>query len=199
MSWANVPTPTPPACARSGRTPGFLVPALTDLVLANIYDSIERTADQRGHDTFVANTQDDMEQQRRRVDLLLDRRVDGLLGDARLDSAFVDELAGRGVPFVLTSRRHDSHPSVTCDELGGRLAAEHLLGLGHRRVAVVAGESYARALARTAPAASWTSVVSAAWGSRRHGYCTAASTWQEGVTQPRCCSPTARGRQRSSR
>jgi LacI family transcriptional regulator len=124
---------------------GVLVPALTDLVLATIYDSIEQTANQRGYDTFVANSRDDLEQQRRRVDLLLDRRVDGLiLGDARLDSTFVDELAGRGVPFVLVSRRHGDHPGVTCDdELGGRLAAEHLLGLGHRRVAVVAGEPYA--------------------------------------------------------
>jgi LacI family transcriptional regulator len=124
---------------------GVLVPALTDLVLATIYDSIEHTANERGYDTFVANTRDDLDQQRRRVDLLLDRRVDGLiLGDARLDSTFVDELAARSVPFVLTSRRHGDHPSVTCDdEMGGRLAAEHLLELGHRRVAVVAGEPYA--------------------------------------------------------
>jgi LacI family transcriptional regulator len=124
---------------------GVLVPALTDLVLATIYDSIEQTAQQRGYDTFVANTRDDLVQQRRRVDLLLDRRVDGLiLGDARLDSTFVDELAERGVPFVLTSRRHGDHPSVTCDDvLGGRLAAEHLLALGHRDLAVLAGEPYA--------------------------------------------------------
>jgi len=124
---------------------GVLVPALTDLVLATIYDAIEATARERGYDTFVANTRDDPDEQRRRVDLLLDRRVDGLiLGDARLDSAFVDELAARDVPFVLTSRRHGDHPSVTCDdELGGRLAAQHLLGLGHRRLAVVAGEPYA--------------------------------------------------------
>ena len=124
---------------------GVLVPALTDLVLATIYDSIEQTAQQRGYDTFVANTRDDLVQQRRRVDLLLDRRVDGLiLGDARLDSTFVDELARRAVPFVLTSRRHGDHLSVTCDDvLGGRLAAEHLLALGHRDLAVVAGEPYA--------------------------------------------------------
>ncbi|WP_100498073.1 LacI family DNA-binding transcriptional regulator [Geodermatophilus chilensis] len=135
------------ASLRTQRTDtfGVLVPALTDLVLATIYDAIEETAKERGYDTFVANTRDDLEEQRRRVDLLLDRRVDGLiLGDARLDSTFVDELAARDVPFVLTSRRHGAHPSVTCDdELGGRLAAQHLLALGHRRVAVVAGEPYA--------------------------------------------------------
>ncbi len=130
---------------RRTRSFGVLVPALTDLVLATVYDEIEQSANAHGYDTFVANTRDDVVQQRRRVDLLLDRRVDGLvLGDARLDDTFVDELAARGVPFVLVSRRHGDHLSVTCDdELGGRLAAEHLLGLGHRRVAVVAGEPYA--------------------------------------------------------
>ena len=77
--------------------------------------------------------------------MMLARRVDGMiLGDAHLDGAVADELAGRGVPFVLVSRRAGEHPSVTCDDLlGGRLAAEHLLGLGHRRVAVLAGEPYA--------------------------------------------------------
>lgn len=135
------------ASLRTHRTRAFgvLVPALTDIVLATVYDEIEQCANRHGYHTFVANTRDDVAEQRRRVDLLLDRRVDGLvLGDARLDDTFVDELAARRVPFVLVSRRHGEHPSVTCDdELGGRLAAQHLLALGHRRLAVVAGEPYA--------------------------------------------------------
>ena len=135
------------ASLRTHRTRAFgvLVPALTDLVLATVYDEIEQSASALGYHTFVANTRDDKVEQRRRVDLLLDRRVDGLvLGDARLDDTFVDDLAARAVPFVLVSRRQGDHPSVTCDDtLGGRLAAQHLLGLGHRRLAVVAGEPYA--------------------------------------------------------
>jgi LacI family transcriptional regulator len=135
------------ASLRTHRTRAFgvLVPALTDIVLATIYDEIEQCASALGYHTFVANTRDDDAEQRRRVDLLLDRRVDGLvLGDARLDTRFVDELAAREVPFVLVSRRHGDHPSVTCDDdLGGRIAAEHLLALGHRKLAVVAGEPYA--------------------------------------------------------
>jgi DNA-binding LacI/PurR family transcriptional regulator len=57
---------------------------------------------------------------------------------------FLDDIATRNVPFVLVSRRAGEHPSVTCDDLlGGRLVAEHLLSLGHRNVAVIAGEPYA--------------------------------------------------------
>ncbi|MCN9243723.1 substrate-binding domain-containing protein [Streptomyces sp. RY43-2] len=50
-----------------------------------------------------------------------------------------------GAPFVLVNRRTDAgHPAVTCDDhLGGRLVAEHFLALGHRQVAVIAGEPFA--------------------------------------------------------
>jgi LacI family transcriptional regulator len=45
---------------------------------------------------------------------------------------------------VLVSRHAGDYPAVTCDDvLGGRLAAQHLLELGHTTVAVIAGEPYA--------------------------------------------------------
>ncbi|WP_406407802.1 substrate-binding domain-containing protein [Streptomyces halstedii] len=135
------------AALRTGRSRmlGVLVPRLTDIVLATIYEGIDAAASTAGYHTVVANTGDDPEMQRRRADALLARRVDGLvLGDARSDSDLVAELARRRIPLVLVSRRLPGRISVTTDDvLGGRLAAEHLLSLGHRRVAVVAGEPYA--------------------------------------------------------
>ena len=124
---------------------GVLVPRLVDIVLATIYEGIEEASAGYGYSTFVANTGDDPAAQRSRTEMVLDRRVEGMIfGDAYVDGAFLDEIADRNVPFVLVSRRAGSHPSVTCDDvLGGRLAAEHLLELGHTRVAVIAGEPYA--------------------------------------------------------
>ncbi|MER6113346.1 LacI family DNA-binding transcriptional regulator [Streptomyces hirsutus] len=135
------------AALRTGRSRmlGVLVPRLTDIVLATIYEGIDAAASAAGYHTVVANTGDDPEMQQRRADALLARRVDGLvLGDARSDCDLVAELARQQIPLVLVSRRLPGRVSVTTDDtLGGRLAAEHLLGLGHRRVAVVAGEPYA--------------------------------------------------------
>lgn len=124
---------------------GVLVPRLVDMVLATIYEGIEEACAAAGFSAFVANTGDDPKARRQRTDMVLARRVDGMIfGDAHVDGRFLTEVAGRGVPFVLVSRRAESHPSVTCDDYrGGRLAAEHLLELGHRRVAVIAGEPYA--------------------------------------------------------
>jgi LacI family transcriptional regulator len=124
---------------------GVVVPRLTDVVLATIYEGIDAAAGEQQMQTFVANSQDDPALRRTKVEILLDRRVDGLiLGDSPLDGRFADELARRKVPFVMVNRRAGDHPSVTCDDYaGGRMVAEHLLRLGHERPAVVAGEPYA--------------------------------------------------------
>jgi LacI family transcriptional regulator len=124
---------------------GVLVPRLSDIVLATIYEGIEEAAAEHGLSTFVTNTRDVPEVQRARTEMVLGRRVDGLIfGDAYADAAFLAGIAARGVPFVLVSRHAGTHPAVTCDDYqGGRLAAEHLLSLGHREVAVLAGEPYA--------------------------------------------------------
>ncbi|MCP3803537.1 LacI family transcriptional regulator [Allokutzneria sp. A3M-2-11 16] len=124
---------------------GVLVPTLTDYVLAAVYEGIQEAALDRGYRTFVTNTHDSAEQHIAGLDALLSWGVDGLIiGDARLDGNGLDSLVANDIPFVLVSRRSGGHPAVTChDERGGELAAEHLLGMGRTRIAVLAGQPYA--------------------------------------------------------
>lgn len=132
---------------------GVVVPRLSDLVLAVMYEGVERQAARSGFSAFVTNSRDDPDEQRKKIDLLLARRVDGLIiGDAHLDVDAMPALAERGVPFVLMNRRFPGFPSATCDDTrGGELVAEHLWAEGHRDVAVIAGEPYAStAVDRTA-------------------------------------------------
>jgi LacI family transcriptional regulator len=122
---------------------GVLVPRLTDVVLAMVYEGIEAAAATYGLTAFVANTQD--VSQREHVQMMLDRRVDGLiLGDANSGEPEALASIAQKVPTVLVNRSVGDYPSVTCDNyLGGRLAAEHLLELGHTRVGVIAGLPHA--------------------------------------------------------
>ena len=124
---------------------GVIVPRLSDLVLAVIYEGIEEAADDAHYSTFVMNSRDDPALQRRKTEVMLSRRVDGLIiGDAHLDSNILNELTERQVPFVLTNRAVPGFPSATCDDtLGGTLVAQHLWDRGHRTVSVIAGEPYA--------------------------------------------------------
>lgn len=124
---------------------GVLVPHLTDVVLSTIYEGIDERASGAQYQTVVANSMDDPREHRLRAERLLHRGVDGLIfGDALLKDPFLDELARREVPFVLVSRRHPPYDSVTCDDTaGGRLIGNHLADLGHRDIAIIAGQPYA--------------------------------------------------------
>lgn len=130
---------------RRTRLLGVIVPRLSDLVLATMYEGIEEAAAEANYSTFVMNSHDDQDTQRRKTEIMLARRVDGLIiGDAHLDSTLLAELSNRAVPFVLVNRRVAGFPSATCDDLlGGELVADHLWERGHRIVAVIGGEPYA--------------------------------------------------------
>lgn len=141
-------SPDPQAASlRTRRTHllGVIVPRLSDLVLAVMYEGIEEAADDANYSTFVMNSRDDTAMQRRKVEVMLSRRVDGLIiGDAHLDGNILDELSVRQVPFVLMNRAIAGFTSATCDDtLGGALVAQHLWDRGHRVVSVIAGEKYA--------------------------------------------------------
>ncbi|MHA3901988.1 LacI family DNA-binding transcriptional regulator [Castellaniella sp. WN] len=131
---------------RKTRTIGVLLPRLSDLVVATIYEGIDEAAMRHRYFTFVSSTLDDPQRQTQLGETALDRNVEGLIiGDARTDTRmFIDELAARGIPLVLVSRRAPGHCSVTCDDhKGGWIAAKHLLDQGHRDIAVLAGELFA--------------------------------------------------------
>ncbi len=81
------------------------------------------------------------------IRLLLEQRVDGIVfTSALVDSRLVRELAERRFPLVLANRSVDG---VACDTVrtdnsgGAAAAADHLLGLGHRHIAVIAGHAKA--------------------------------------------------------
>jgi DNA-binding LacI/PurR family transcriptional regulator len=76
--------------------------------------------------------------------LVADRRVDGvILGDLRPDDRRLDLLADLGLPAVTLGRTGDPRfPAVVVDDaVGVTETAEHLIGLGHRRIAMVSGPS----------------------------------------------------------
>ncbi len=126
-------------------TIGVIVPRLTDTVMAMLYESLARACARVGRFAIVATTDDNPGAVRSATESLLRRGVDGLiLATARDDDDFTDELKERGVPFVLALRT-DGHSasSVGDDQLGGFLATRHLLDLGHRRIGLIAGPSFA--------------------------------------------------------
>jgi LacI family transcriptional regulator, galactose operon repressor len=69
-------------------------------------------------------------------------RIDGLLAISLAPTEReLRRLEAAGVPIVLLDRRHEQIPCISIDDVeGGRMAAEHLLALGHRAIAFLGDE-----------------------------------------------------------
>jgi LacI family transcriptional regulator len=74
---------------------------------------------------------------------LLERNVDGVIIAGKVTGKLIDYIDALGIPIVLVDydskkRRHST--VVTDNRAGARMATEHLLDLGHRSVAFIAGD-----------------------------------------------------------
>ena len=106
---------------------------------------IEGVAEDAGLSLYLCNSDQRAERERLYLTRLEQQRVQGvLITPADLDSSLLSELPRRGTPVVIVDRTGPAGTHCTVgvdDELGGRIAVEHLLESGHERVAFVGGPS----------------------------------------------------------
>ncbi len=119
--------------ARRSYALAVLVPDLRNPFFAEVVSGAERVAVEEGYAVLLCETREIAAE--RHLDALRTRQVDGVIIDAIGAGALSDEtLAGLNV--VLVDEPADRRPGVATDALAaGRVAAGHLLGLGHRRLA----------------------------------------------------------------
>ena len=124
---------------RSTQTLGLIVTDIENPYFPQLVRSVEDAAREAGYFVLLCNAADDPDREGSYLDLLADRRVDGLIVAAStLGGRHREWLAAPRVPVVLvnTVAPDVALPAVLSDnEEGGRLAAAHLLELGHRRFA----------------------------------------------------------------
>jgi LacI family transcriptional regulator len=124
-------------------TVGVLIPDLTNPLFPPIVRGIEDRLGEAGYTSLIANTENDPERERADVLALRTRQVDGFIAaTARQDHELLAEMVAAGERVVLVNRRlpDGSLAAVTGDDReGARLAVEHIIGLGHTRVAHLGG------------------------------------------------------------
>jgi len=133
------------ASLRLGRSDliGVLLPDIANPVFAPILGGITEVLSAEGYAPIVADAGNVSSQQISFVETLLSQRVGGLiLATVSQDDELVGFCIERALPVILVNRseaRDRVSSVVSDDDLGMRLAVDHLVGLGHRRLAHVAG------------------------------------------------------------
>jgi LacI family transcriptional regulator len=121
----------------------MIVPDVTNPLFPPMVRGAERILSESGYIVVLTDTDNDAASERRQVEQLRARGVDGfIIATARWKDPLLDELADAGIPAVLVNRNTASArlPYVGADERTGvRLAVEHLVALGHKGIAYLAG------------------------------------------------------------
>jgi LacI family transcriptional regulator len=124
-------------------TLGLVAPDVTDVAISQISVAAEQAARRHGHAMLVGHLSPGGEDGADIVRMLIERRVDGVIAAAPQveDSTEVADLLRAYVPAVsLHSVPGGGVPVVGSNHREtGRLAAEHLLSLGHRTIGTITG------------------------------------------------------------
>jgi LacI family transcriptional regulator len=116
---------------------------LTDSFWSGVATGAQQEAEREGYTLVVSNTGEIEEKERHAIDLLRERRVDGIiLCPIQQKPAHLKELRASGRPFVFVDRTvkgFDVSSVVTDNIAGMRMAVDHLVARGHRRIGYVGG------------------------------------------------------------
>jgi len=133
--------------SRTTRLLGVVISSLTNPIYARILLAIEERAHEVGYDVIFAHSLNQPEREERCIHRLLERRVDGLFISPvyRFEdhASAYDQVRQRRTPAVLIGHRapfcSDFVAVETDDEAGAFEMTNHLIALGHRRIAFLTG------------------------------------------------------------
>ncbi|MEM9584502.1 MAG: LacI family DNA-binding transcriptional regulator [Pseudomonadota bacterium] len=125
---------------RSG-TIGLIVPTINHAIFAEVVQSFSDAIEKAGFTILMTSHGYDLQREYDVLRKMLEHRVDGvaLIGLAHDDKTY-HLIEQQDVPCV-TIWNHDAGSRVSCvgaeNFAAGRLAADHILGLGHRKIGMI--------------------------------------------------------------
>ncbi|HEY9525244.1 MAG TPA: LacI family DNA-binding transcriptional regulator [Thermopolyspora sp.] len=141
----------PHAAARAMRgrtfTIGVLLPDVRNPFFPEILDGLMEQLDGTDYQVIIVQGGAGLESETRAIEALVDRQVDGILMVAPLTSKTRLEETAQDMPTVVLGRHERSamYDSVLDDDdAGAEVVVEHLIGLGHRRIAHISQKDASR-------------------------------------------------------
>jgi len=131
--------------SRQSRTIALIVSDITNPFWTTVARGVEDTASENDYRTMLCNTDENPAKETNYLNLLVERRVDGvIIAPTTRDKEQLALLKQLQVPCVLIDRRVDGFKADQVygdSHTGARLLIDHLIDLGHRRIALINGPS----------------------------------------------------------
>ena len=131
---------------KKSNTIGVIIPDLTNPVFPPIIRGMEHAFRESGYTSILSDSNESVEEERTIVAQMQSRQVEGLvLASAHRADKIVEEAMEQGLPVVLINRTTDDKRVLYVtndDHRGAQLAVDHLIDLGHRKIAHLAGPQF---------------------------------------------------------
>ncbi len=127
---------------RRTHTIGLIIPDISNAYYAEIARGIEEALSGQQYTLIACNTDRQVDRISSYLATLCEKQVDGIIlgGGGTLNGRHMAAFQGCGVRTVLIGRYGVDLPAIRVDNVKGAWeAAQHVLTLGHRRIAILAG------------------------------------------------------------
>ena len=129
--------------SRTSDMVAVMLPDITNPFFSELVKGVQSAAFRAGYTTLICNTEGDADLERRYLDGLVSRQVQYVLAvGLTLDRDTVEGYESAGLTFIALDRPMDNASAVLVqsdNRMGAELAVRHLVELGHRRIAHIAG------------------------------------------------------------
>jgi LacI family transcriptional regulator len=125
------------------RSLALLVPDIANAFWTTVARGVEDAAQSHNYSTLLCNTDESTAKQQRYLDVVISHRVDGvIIAPYDSDAQNLAKLRHRNIPTVVIDRHIEGWEvdTVIGDSISGaRALVQHLINLGHKRIAMISG------------------------------------------------------------
>lgn len=128
------------------KTIGVVTTYLSDYIFPSIIRGIEKELSKHQYSLMLASTQNNVESERENLEKMLEHEVDGLIIEPTKSNLlnpnlnYYLDILEEEIPLLMLHASYDEldTPFITMDDEGaGRIATNHLIELGHEKIAII--------------------------------------------------------------
>ncbi|MEX0994389.1 MAG: LacI family DNA-binding transcriptional regulator [Balneolaceae bacterium] len=133
--------------SKETKTIGVIIPKIAHSFFSLVMEGIYKTAQEKGYKVILGISMEDEELERQHIESMMEMRVDGLLvsiSEHTEDAEIFDQVKKMGIHLVFFDRgfMDAGYSYIKVDDRGGaRTGVRHMIDLGYRDIAHLAGFS----------------------------------------------------------